>query len=101
MKYAHYLLTEAIGKILSETIEINNRRFVKGQKLTIEDVDFFKSKGLNSIFAAELADNDINAQTVLGMIAARLCGKNTAYSINETGLCKIISTTNGVLQRED
>ena len=101
MKYAHYLLTEAIGKILSETIEIDNRRFVKGQKLTIEDVDFFKSKGLNSIFAAELADNDINAQTVLGMIAARLCGKNTAYSINETGLCKIISTTNGVLQRED
>ena len=101
MKYAHYLLTEAIGKILSETIEINNRRFVKGQKLTIEDIDFFKSKGLNSIFAAELADNDINAQTVLGMIAARLCGKNTAYSINETGLCKIISTTNGVLQRED
>lgn len=101
MKYAHYILTEAIGKILSETIEINNRRFVKGQKLTIEDVDFFKSKGLNSIFAAELADNDINAQTVLGMIAARLCGKNTAYSINETGLCKIISTTNGVLQRED
>lgn len=101
MKYAHYLLTEAIGKILSETIEINNRRFVKGQKLTIEDVDFFKSKGLNSIFAVELADNDINAQTVLGMIAARLCGKNTAYSINETGLCKIISTTNGVLQRED
>lgn len=101
MKYAHYLLTEAIGKILSETIEIDNRRFVKGQKLTIEDVDFFKSKGLNSIFAAELADNDINAQTVLGMIAARLCGKNTAYNINETGLCKIISTTNGVLQRED
>ena len=101
MKYAHYLLTEAIGKVLSETIEVNNRRFLKGKKLTIDDVDFLKSKGLRTIFAAEAADDDVDASTVLGMIAARLCGKNTAYTIGDSGLCKIISTTNGVLQRED
>lgn len=101
MKYAHYLLTEAIGKTLSETQEINGKKFPKGKTLTIDDVDFLKNKGLNTIFAAELAETDIDAQTVLGMIAARLCGSNTAYTIDEGGLCKIISTTNGVLQRED
>ena len=101
MKYAHYLLTEAIGKVLSETIEVNDRRFLKGKKLTIDDVDVLKSKGLRTIFAAEPSDNDVEASTVLGMIAARLCGKNTAYTIGDSGLCKIISTTNGVLQRED
>ena len=101
MKYAHYLLTEAIGKVLSETIEINGHRLKKGKHLTIDDVDFLKSKGLRTVFAAEIAESDVDSPTALGIIAARLCGENTAYCVNEQGLCKIVSTVNGVLQREE
>ena len=50
----------------------------------------------SAVFSAVMDDGDISYQTALGIIAAKLCGDNSAYTIDEQGICRIISTVNGI-----
>ena len=41
-------------------------------------------------------ENDLTLEAALGVVAAKLCGKNTAYAVSGDGICKITASVDGV-----
>ncbi len=81
---------------LAADLKLGNKIYAKGYALTKEDILIFKMHDINSIFGVMMEDGDISYQTALGIISAKLCGANTAYALDEKGICQIISTVDGI-----
>lgn len=88
-------INEAAGVTINE-LKIGPLEFEKGHKLNDEDIARLKKYGVGKVFGAIMEENDINFTTALGIIGAKLCGKNTAYNIGKDGICRIVSTVSGV-----
>lgn len=87
-------------RLLNE-IKLGTQVYPKGHALNKEDIIIFKMHGIRRIMGAVMDDDDISYQTALGIIAAKVCGENTAYVINGS-ICQIISTVDGVfINNED
>lgn len=96
-----YKLEEALGLLVFNRIKLGNAVLEKGHRLLEEDIVLLKKNKVNTIFAARMEDNDISFQTALGVVAAKLCGKNTAYSVGKDGICRIMSVTEGIFAVND
>lgn len=83
-------------RLISE-IKLDNKVYPKGYALTKEDIIIFKMHNIRRILGAFMDENDIDYRTALGIVAAKLCGPNTAYAIDNDGICRIIATLDGVL----
>ncbi len=90
-------VTEAIGMYLFNQMVIGGVFFPKAHKLTEDDIVLFKQNKIDKIFVADLESGDISFEVALGEVAAKLCGKNTAYSVGEDGICRIAAGISGVL----
>lgn len=87
-------------RLLNE-IKLGTQVYPKGHALNKEDIIIFKMHGIRRIMGALMDDSDISYQTALGIIAAKVCGENTAYAV-DSGICRIISTVDGVfINNED
>lgn len=96
-----FKVNEALGIILFVPIKLGGNVLEKGHRLQEEDIVQLKKNGTEKIFGAQMEDGDISFQTALGILAAKLCGKNTAYSIGDDGICRIVSTIKGVFMVDD
>lgn len=89
-------VTDALGMYLFNQMLIGGVFLPKAHKLTEDDIILFKQNKIDKIFVAEMEDGDITFEVALGEIAAKLCGKNTAYSVGEDGICRIAAGESGV-----
>ena len=89
-------ITDALGQYLFNTISIGGQILPRAHKLQEEDIVLLKQNNINKIFVAQAEDGDIDYKTALGEVAAKLCGKNTAYSIGEDGICRIVAGIDGI-----
>ncbi len=96
-----YKLEEALGLIVFNRIKLGNVLLEKGHRLQEEDIVLLKKNKVKTIFAAQMEETDISLQTALGVVAAKLCGKNTAYSIGKDGICRITAVTEGIFAVND
>lgn len=83
MKYQEYNVNQAKGVHLFEAVRLDGMILEKGHILNDEDIIQLKLSGIKRIFGAEMGENDLDYQTALGVIAAKLCGENTAFAVNE------------------
>ena len=97
MFYFEFDVNHARGVRIAEEIRFDGQVLEKGHELTEEDIIQLKLSGITKIFGAEMGENDISNETALGIIAAKICGNNTAYTIGKNGLCKIVAVKDGVL----
>ncbi len=97
MFYFEFDVNHALGIRIAEEIRFDGQVLEKGHELTEEDIIQLKLSGITKVFGAEMGENDISNETALGIIAAKICGDNTAYSIGKNGICKIIAIKDGVL----
>ncbi len=97
MFYFEFDVNQAKGVRIADEIRFDGMLLPKGHALTEEDIIQLKLSGITKIFGAEMSDDDISNETALGIIAAKLCGDNTAYSLGKDGICKIIANRDGVL----
>ena len=96
-----FKISDALGIILFNPLKLGNAMLEKGRRLQEEDIVQLKKYGVEKVFGAVMEDGDISFQTALGIVGARLCGKNTAYSVGNDGVCRIISTIRGVFMVND
>ena len=89
-------VTEAIGMYLFNQMVVGGVFFPKAHKLSEDDIILFKQNNIDKIFVAGMEDGDITFEAALGEVAAKLCGKNTAYSVGEDGICRIAAGISGV-----
>lgn len=89
-------VTEALGMYLFNQMVVGGVFLPKAHKISKDDVILFKQNNIEKIFVAGMENGDITFEAALGEVAAKLCGKNTAYSVGEDGICRIAAGTNGV-----
>ena len=101
METKEFGINQALGKKVFEEIRLDGSVLPKGHVLNEEDIIQLKLSGIKKLFAAETDENDLSVEIALGVIAAKLCGDNTAYAIGENGLCKIVAAQDGVFLCSD
>lgn len=97
MQCREFDINAAAGVRLLADISLGGQLFSKGHALTPEDIIVFKMFGIRRISGALMEDSDIDASTAAGIVAAKLCGGNTAFKIESGGRCRIVALTDGVL----
>lgn len=97
MQCQEFDINAAEGVRLLSEINLGGQIFPKGHALTQEDIILFKMFNIRRIKGALMDDSDIDAPTALGIVAAKLCGSNTAFNIDKEGHCQIVSLNKGIL----
>lgn len=96
MKTAEFDINAAEGIRLYADYHLDDKFYPQGHTLTNEDIIIFKMFGIRRVFGAIMEDTDLDARTALGVVAAKLCGTNTAYSADENNICNIIANADGI-----
>jgi len=89
-------IKRAEGLRICEELIVNGNILPKNHKLTKEDITNLKAFDIKCVFVAKAENGDIDFDTALGMIAAKICGKNLGFRIDERGFAEIIATKDGV-----
>lgn len=97
MQSQEFNINAAEGVRLVADIRLGDQVFPKGHALTPEDIIIFKMYGIRRVFGMVMDDFDIDAPTAAGMVAAKICGADTAFSVSPGGYCRIVALSEGVL----
>ena len=95
MKTAEFDINTAENVRLFADYQLDGKFYPKGHALSKEDIIVFKMYGIRRVFGAIMDEDDLDARTALGIIAAKLCGDNTAYAVDNDG-CRIVAAADGV-----
>ncbi len=96
MKTAEFDINAAENVRLFADYQLDGSFYPKGHALSKEDIIVFKMFGIRRVFGAVMEEDDLDSRTALGIIAAKLCGDNTAYAIDDSGVCQIVAAADGV-----
>ncbi len=96
MRCEEVAINLAENMLLTTDIVLDNKTYHKGYALTKEDLIIFKMHGIERLSGIFTDENDLHYHTVLGIVAAKLCGSNTAYAIDKNGICQIVAMTTGI-----
>lgn len=96
MKCQEFDLNHALGVKIFEEIRLDGMVLEKGHTLNEEDIIRLKISGVPSVYGALMDENDLTLEAALGIVAAKLCGKNTAYAVGHDGICKITASVDGI-----
>jgi len=95
MQIAEYDINSAEGAYLFADYKLDNKTYKQGHVLSPEDIIIFKMYGIKRVYGAFASEDDMDKQTALGIIAAKICGTNTAYAIAEDDEVKIVANADG------
>lgn len=101
MKCQEFDLNHALGVKIFEDIRLDGIVLEKGRTLNEEDIIRLKLSGIPSVYGAVMEESDITLEGALGIVAAKLCGKNTAYAVSAGGICKITASEEGIFLCSD
>ena len=98
MKLQEVDINRAQGLRLCEEITINNTLLPKNHILTDDDINALKQLDIKTFFGAKAETGDIDFDTALGVIAAKLSGKGLGFRVDERGFCEIAATADGLFE---
>ncbi len=96
MNYREFDVNRAKGIRLFEPLRFDGIVLPKGHIVNDEDIIQLKLSGIKKIFGAEMTENDLDQPTALGILSAKLCGDNTAFTIGEDGISRIVAAQDGL-----
>jgi len=98
MKLQEVEINKAQGMRLCEEMMINGDILPKNHILTKGDIINLKALGLKTIFGAVAETDDIDFDVALQIIAAKICGQNLGFRIDNRGFCEIVAVKDGILE---
>jgi len=96
MKNAEFDINAAEGVYLNTSYQLDGKFYPAGHVLNKEDIIIFKMFDITRVSGSIMEENDIPQITALGMVAAKICGHNTAFKVEDNGSCHIIATIDGL-----
>lgn len=99
MIYKEYNVSQSVGVILGSSLQLGEKVYPKGHKITSEDVLIFKMFGLHFIYGAEYQDSDVEYKTAYTQIASHICGKGLGYIV-EDEYCLLTALEDGVFSAD-
>ncbi|MBR1605310.1 MAG: NTP transferase domain-containing protein [Alphaproteobacteria bacterium] len=98
MKLAEVDISKAQGLHLNEEINLTTQILPKNHILTNDDIIMLKRFGFRTLFGAWAEDGDVNFNTALGIAAAKICGQNLGFHVDERGFCEIAAAADGLFE---
>ena len=98
MKLAEVDISKAQGLHLNEEINLTSQILPKNHILTNDDIILLKRFGFRTLFGAWAEDGDINFNTALGVAAAKICGQNLGFRVDERGFCEVAASADGLFE---
>lgn len=98
MKLQEVDINRAEGLRLCEELNIGTEILPKNHKISKDDIAYLKALGCGRIFAAEAEDGDIDFDTALGMVAAKIYGQAVGFRTDERGFCEIAAMQDGIFE---
>ena len=95
MLWDEFEINSAEGVYLCSDYKLDNRTYRQGYRINAEDVIIFKMHGIKRVYGAIAETDDLDKRTALGIIAAKICGNNTAYIVDKSDQIQIIANCNG------
>lgn len=86
---------KATGARILNDIRLDTGTLYKGHVITDEDVIMLQIMGIKKLLTAKYEDGDLEQKTAQEIVAAKVCGKDTAYYVGEDGVVKIIANFDG------
>ena len=96
MKLQEVEINKAQGLHLSDELNLGSKILPKNHILNSDDIRKIKSLGMTSVFGAWSESGDIDFNTALGIVAAKISGKNLGFRIDTRGFAEIVATTKGI-----
>ena len=101
MSYQEFDVNRAKGIRLFEPLRFDGIILPKGHVVNDEDIIQLKLSGIKKIFGAEMSENDLDLATALGIISAKICGENTAFTVGADGISRIVAAQDGLFVCSD
>lgn len=101
MVYEEVKIKKSLGSVLINDIKTDLGVLYKGHIITEEDIVMLQVMGVETIVVATVEDGDMEMKTAQDIIANKICGKDTAYVVNEDGIVKIIASKDGYLVSDE
>lgn len=101
MKIVEKKISKVLNNTLLNDIKLDSGMIFKGHVINEADVLKLQLMNIEKLFVAEAEDGDIDLNTVQGLIANKICGKNTSYVISSSGVVKIISMIDGLYKFDE
>ncbi len=76
MKFGSIPLSEAEGAILAHNARLPERVLKKGRVLSVDDIDLFRSAGIEGVVAERLVAGDVAEDPAAQRISEALAGDN-------------------------
>ena len=98
MRLEEVEINRAQGLRLVEELMLNGQLLPKNHALDNDDISLLKQNGKKSVYGAWAENGDIDFDTALGVVAAKISGTNLGFRIDERGFCEIAATSGGLLE---
>ena len=96
MRYGEFKINQAENVRLCNDLFLGDKLYFKGHILTQEDIVVFKSFKIYSVFGVIFEEGDVDYKTAQHQIAAQVSGKGLGYITDDSGVCKIVATSEGI-----
>ncbi|MCX7345138.1 MAG: 4-diphosphocytidyl-2C-methyl-D-erythritol kinase, partial [Alphaproteobacteria bacterium] len=96
MKFGELPVAEAEGAILAHSVRHGSGIFKKGRVLSPADVSALRSAGVDSVFAARLAADDVPEDKAAAAVAQVIAGEATRAQAPFTGRANLHATERGI-----
>jgi molybdenum cofactor cytidylyltransferase len=96
MKFGELPVAEAEGAILAHSVRHGSGIFKKGRVLSLADVSALRSAGVDRVFAARLAADDVPEDKAAAAVAQVIAGEATRAQAPFTGRANLHATERGI-----
>lgn len=101
MQYQEFDINKARGVRIADAVRLSVRILKMGHLLDETDIEEMKKIGISRIFGVVMDNKDLSFQSALSIVAAKLCGDNTAYTVTENGIARIVAAADGIFECSD
>ncbi|MGL6183368.1 MAG: NTP transferase domain-containing protein, partial [Aestuariivirga sp.] len=96
MKFGELPVAEAEGAILAHSVRHGSGTFKKGRVLSLADISALRAAGVDRVFAARLAADDVPEDKAAAAVAQVIAGEATRAQAPFTGRANLHATERGI-----
>ncbi len=92
-----FKIAKSEGLRIFEEINLEHTILPRNHQITKDDITHLKAAGIDTVSGIFADENDLDFETALQVITAKICGKNLGFQINEYGFSELAAVQDGFL----
>lgn len=93
-----FKIAKSEGLRIFEEINLEHTILPRNHQITKDDITQLKAAGIDTVSGVFADENDLDFETALQVITAKICGKNLGFQISEYGFSELAAIQDGFLE---